>query len=94
MTLALKNWEAVRATSTKSVVNGNLSDPNLVNNHFAVIATDHLYNPRDVLQYYAVQQDVNQDFHPLFEYETAQLLSEVRHTSFGFNQSCFLEWSK
>ena len=28
-------WEAVRATSTKSVVNGNLSDPNLVNNHFA-----------------------------------------------------------
>ena len=47
-------WEAVRATSTKSVVNGNLSDPNLVNNHFAAIATDHLYNLQDVLQYYAV----------------------------------------
>jgi len=38
-----------------------------------------------VLQYYAVQQDVNQDFHLLFEYETAQLLSEVRHTSFGLD---------
>jgi len=58
--------EAVRATSAKSVVNGNLSDPNLVNNHFASIATDHLYNPQDVLQYYAVQQDVNQDFHTVF----------------------------
>ena len=44
-------WEAVSATSTKSVVNGNLSDPNLVNNHFAAIATDHLYNVQDVLQY-------------------------------------------
>ena len=32
--------EAVRATSTKSVVNGHLSDPNLVNNHFAAIATN------------------------------------------------------
>jgi len=52
--------EAVRATS-KSVVNGNLSDPNLVNNHFAAIATDHLYNVQDVLQYYSVP--VNQDFH-------------------------------
>ena len=48
-------WEVVRATSTKSVVNGNLSDPNLVNNQFAAIATDHLYNLQDVLQYYAVQ---------------------------------------
>jgi len=36
-------WEAVRATSTKSVVNGNLSDPNLVNKHFAAIATDHCW---------------------------------------------------
>jgi len=57
----------------------------LVNNPFAAIATDQLYNPQDMLQYYAVQQDVNQDFHLLFEYETAQLLSEVRHTSFGLD---------
>ena len=56
-------WEAVRATSIKSVVNVNLSDPNLVNNHFAAIATDRLYNLQDVLQYYAVP--VNQDFHPV-----------------------------
>ena len=83
MTLALKNWEAVRATSTKSVVNGNLSDPNLVNNHFAAIATDHLYNLQDVLQYYAVP--VNQDFHPFSEYEISQLLSKVRHTSSGLD---------
>ena len=77
-------WEAVRATSTKSVVNGNLSDPNLVNNHFAAIATDHLYNLQGVLQYYAVP--VNQDcFHPFFVYEIAQLLSKVRHTSSGLD---------
>jgi len=74
--------EAVRATS-KSVVNGNLSDPNLVNNHFAAIATDHLYNVPDVLQYYSVP--VNQDFHTFSEYEIAQLLSKIRHTSSGLD---------
>ena len=83
--LAKELWEAVRAASTESVVNGNLSDPNLVNYHFAAIATDHLYNPQDVLQYCAVLQDVNQDFLPLFEYEIAQLLSKVRHTSSGLD---------
>jgi len=91
-------WKAVRATSTKSAVNGNLSDPNLVNNHFSAITTDHLYNPQDVLQYCAVLRDVNQDFHPLFKYEIAQLLSKVRHTSSGLDhlpywlfQKCFFE---
>ena len=45
--------------------------------------TNHLHNPQDMLQYCAVQQDVNQDLRPLFEYETAQLLSKVCHTSSG-----------
>jgi len=36
-----------------------------------------------VLQYYAVP--VNQDFHPFSEYEIAQLLSKVRHTSSGLD---------
>ena len=57
----------------------------MVNNPFAAIATDQLYNPQDMLQYYAVLQDVNQDFHPLFEYEIAQLLNKVRHTSSGLD---------
>jgi len=55
----------------------------LVNNHFAAIATDHLYNLQDVLQYYAVP--VNPDFQPFSEYEIAQLLSKVRHTSSGLD---------
>jgi len=87
-------WEAVRAASTKSVVNGNFSGPNLVNNHFATIATDHLYNPQDVLQYYAVLQDVNQDFHPLFEYEIALLLNKVRHSSSGLDDLSYWLFQK
>ena len=87
-------WEAVCSTSTKSVVNGNLSDPNLVNNHFATIAIDHLYNPQDVLQYYAVLQDVNQDFHPLFEYEIALLLNKVRHSSSGLDDLSYWLFQK
>ena len=43
---------------------------------FAAIMTNHLHNPQDMLQYCAVQQDVNQDLRPLFEYKTAQLLSK------------------
>jgi len=47
------------------------------------LTTDHLYNLQDVLQYYAVP--VNQDFHPFSEYEIAQLLNKVRHTSSGLD---------
>jgi len=63
---------------------GNLSDPNLVNNHFAAIATDHLYNLQDVLLYYAVPGKPR-FFYPFSEYEIAQLLSKVRHTSSGLD---------
>ena len=85
-------WSSVRGRSNRSIpVNHLLCDPNIVNKHFAAIATDHCYSSSDILRF-CVSLDVDSsNLHDFCDYEIERLLRTMQTTASGFDDlPCWL----